>query len=458
MLDAASPAAGRRARARPASRPSRPRWHGVGAAGGEGDLVGADAEALGDHGPGVVEQQPGVAGRPVQAPRVGVPALEGLQQHLARSGVQRLARRVIEVRRNRGVRNAARGTRNAFAHTPKPTGDLPGDRGVASSRVSLDRRRPGCSEVDVVCRRKGSSVGLELPKRFRRVAFGGLMVTALLVLSGCSQRAEGPDQALAMPVAVDQGSATHIYDLWLWSWLAAIVTGVIVWGLIFYAAIRFRRRSETEIPVQTRYNLPIEIFYTIAPVIMVIVFFSFTVDTQNKVAARRRRTPTRPSRSSASSGRGRSTTASATTRPTRQRTSRSAATSSTRAAPPPTGPRCGWSRTRACTFNLRLARRHPLLLGPRRSCSRWTSSPAATTTSRSRPTRSGTFEGRCAELCGVYHSRMLFNVKVVDQAAYDAHLQAARRRRATPVRPWAASQTTSERPGLDVRRSNGGEQ
>ena len=30
------------------------------------------------------------------------------------------------------------------------------------------------------------------------------------------------------------------------------------------------------------------------------------------------------------------------------------------------------------------------------------------------PTRSGEFEGRCAELCGVYHSRMLFNVKVVD--------------------------------------------
>ena len=29
------------------------------------------------------------------------------------------------------------------------------------------------------------------------------------------------------------------------------------------------------------------------------------------------------------------------------------------------------------------------------------------------PTREGTFEGRCAELCGTYHSRMLFNVKVV---------------------------------------------
>jgi cytochrome c oxidase subunit 2 len=35
--------------------------------------------------------------------------------------------------------------------------------------------------------------------------------------------------------------------------------------------------------VQTRYNLPLEIFYTIAPVVMVIVFFVHTVDTQNAV-------------------------------------------------------------------------------------------------------------------------------------------------------------------------------
>ena len=47
--------------------------------------------------------------------------------------------------------------------------------------------------------------------------------------------------------------------------------------------IRYRRRSDDEIPVQTRYNLPLEIFYTIAPVVMVIVFFAHTVRTQNIV-------------------------------------------------------------------------------------------------------------------------------------------------------------------------------
>jgi cytochrome c oxidase subunit 2 len=39
------------------------------------------------------------------------------------------------------------------------------------------------------------------------------------------------------------------------------------------------------------------------------------------------------------------------------------------------------------------------------------------------PTRKGTFDGRCAELCGTYHSRMLFTVKVVSESDYAAHLR-----------------------------------
>src|SRR3954447_4008948 len=108
------------------------------------------------------------------------------------------------------------------------------------------------------------------------------MATALLLLSGCSQDQEDQIKRLAMPIASTK-EAPAIHDLWMWAWLAAIITGVVVWGLIFYAAFRFRRRSDTDVPVQTRYNLPIEIFYTIAPIMVVIVFFYFTVDTQNKV-------------------------------------------------------------------------------------------------------------------------------------------------------------------------------
>jgi cytochrome c oxidase subunit II len=40
------------------------------------------------------------------------------------------------------------------------------------------------------------------------------------------------------------------------------------------------------------------------------------------------------------------------------------------------------------------------------------------------PTRTGVFKGKCYELCGVYHSRMLFNVHVVSREDYDAYVQA----------------------------------
>ena len=42
------------------------------------------------------------------------------------------------------------------------------------------------------------------------------------------------------------------------------------------------------------------------------------------------------------------------------------------------------------------------------------------------PTRVGEYDGKCAELCGQYHSMMLFKVKVVEQAEYDAYLDGLR--------------------------------
>ena len=38
------------------------------------------------------------------------------------------------------------------------------------------------------------------------------------------------------------------------------------------------------------------------------------------------------------------------------------------------------------------------------------------------PTKLGHFDGRCAELCGQDHARMLFNVRVVSPQEYDAYV------------------------------------
>ena len=62
--------------------------------------------------------------------------------------------------------------------------------------------------------------------------------------------------------------ADVIYDTWLGSVAAALAVGVFVWGLIFYAVIRYRKNSD-ELPRQVRYNLPIEVLYTVVPFVII---------------------------------------------------------------------------------------------------------------------------------------------------------------------------------------------
>ena len=140
----------------------------------------------------------------------------------------------------------------------------------------------------------------------QRVARWGVpLVGVLLLVSGCADDTEAGRLAMPEPASA-QGE--HVLSLWQGAWIAALITGAVVWGLIFYVVIRYRRRSDDEIPIQTRYNLPLEIFYTIAPVVMVVVFFAHTVRRRTS-SSRTRPRPTTSSRSPASSGRGRSTTA-----------------------------------------------------------------------------------------------------------------------------------------------------
>ena len=71
--------------------------------------------------------------------------------------------------------------------------------------------------------------------------------------------------------------------LWTWSSVAALVVGVIVWGLIFWCCARYRRKSDHVLPRQTKYHLPIEIAYSIAPFVIIAVLFYYTAITENYV-------------------------------------------------------------------------------------------------------------------------------------------------------------------------------
>jgi len=76
--------------------------------------------------------------------------------------------------------------------------------------------------------------------------------------------------------------AKLIVSLWQGSWIAALGVGVTVWGLILWAVVVYRKRGD-RVPHQVRYNLPIEILYTVVPFIMVGILFYFTAKDENRI-------------------------------------------------------------------------------------------------------------------------------------------------------------------------------
>ena len=109
-----------------------------------------------------------------------------------------------------------------------------------------------------------------------------VLALAVAALSGCSPVDKTDVTRLGLPVAGSDRSQT-MWNLWLGGWIAVLAVFLLVFGLIVYAMVRYRRRSDDEVPVQIRYNLPIEALYTFAPVIIVAVFFFHTVTSQNEM-------------------------------------------------------------------------------------------------------------------------------------------------------------------------------
>jgi cytochrome c oxidase subunit II len=245
------------------------------------------------------------------------------------------------------------------------------------------------------------------------------LVGIALLASGCSE--EG--KRLAMPdPASEQGES--VLSLWQGAWIAALITGAVVWGLIFFAVVRYRRRSDDEIPIQTRYNLPLEIFYTIAPVVMVIVFFSHTVRTQNIVLE----DETPPDNIIEVTGQQWSWTfnygvGEVDPSADDDRTDDEFPYSSY-VHDGGTGsyiPELWLPVDETTRFNLH----SPDVIhdfGVPAFLMKMDVVPGRVNHYVIKPTRTGVFAGKCYELCGVYHSRMLFEVHVVSREDYEAHL------------------------------------
>jgi cytochrome c oxidase subunit II len=128
-----------------------------------------------------------------------------------------------------------------------------------------------------------SSVG----RRRRAVRLAGLGAggAALLsALAGCSGTGDIGERFghFGWPGEGITPQAHRMYDVWIGSSIAALIVGVFVWGLIFWCIIRYRKRGD-ELPVQTRFNMPMEVLYTVAPILVVAVLFYYTAIVQTDV-------------------------------------------------------------------------------------------------------------------------------------------------------------------------------
>jgi cytochrome c oxidase subunit 2 len=271
-----------------------------------------------------------------------------------------------------------------------------------------------------------------------RIALLAAVLASAVVLTGCSEQSQHDWKNLAMPdPASEQGE--HIFTLWRWAWVAALITGGITWGLMFWAMWRYRRKKgDPEVPVQTRYNLPLEIFYTIAPVVMVIVFFVHTVDTQNVVLD----DEGEPDHTVFVVGQQWQWTFNYTGEDAVDvpNVFEAGTASYIPTLVLPVG--------ETTEFQLR----SPDVIhdfGVPGFLMKMDVIPGRDNHYRITPTTIGDYRGKCYELCGVYHSRMIFNVRVVSAEDFDTYLQGLEDAGHTSEEPLTGGTNAYNQAGLD---------
>jgi cytochrome c oxidase subunit 2 len=232
---------------------------------------------------------------------------------------------------------------------------------------------------------------------------GGLL---LLVLSGCSLD-DLPNQ-ISIPNPVSD-SGDRIFHLWQATWVALWVIGAFTWALMLGAAFWFRKRSDEYVPKQTRYNLPIEVMYTVTPLIVILAFAWPTIRDSNIITEVKGDPDQTVNVVGYQWERG------------FNYTDEDVYSVGSPADPP--------------TLYLPVDQKVQFVLtSPDVIHSFWVPDflfkldvvPGRANTFEVVPNQEGRYEGKCAELCGTYDSQMLFWVEVVDQQTFDAKMQELR--------------------------------
>ena len=243
---------------------------------------------------------------------------------------------------------------------------------------------------------------------------------AALVLSGCT-----------VPTFDAKKGATttsrSVFHLWQGFSLGAVVIGGFVCLLVLWAVLRYRRHGDN-IPKQVQYHLPLEWTYTIVPILIVFGLFAATLVVENKEVANPKTSVIvdvnafqwgwkfyYPGTQSVVVGQ-------TTAAPTME-------------IPVNTNVHINLTSTDVIhgfyikAFNFS---RYAL--------------PGVLNQFTLRAVQTGTFFGQCTQLCGLYHSLMFFNVKVVTMNQYNAWLAST----ANPAAALAAKKATQQQTNTHV--------
>ena len=238
-----------------------------------------------------------------------------------------------------------------------------------------------------------------------------------MLMTGCTETARNGF------LPTERGTTDHvgtIMNLWIGSWIAALAVGLVAWGLMLWCVIAYRRRrNDVGYPRQLAYHLPLEIFYTLVPIILIVSLFSFSDRAEREITARYDNPDVHVE---------------------------------------VFGKQWAWdfnyldenvyySGVQAhLTSEEGVEESLPELYLPVDSKielelksrdvihSFWVPAflqkldtvPGMTNYMSFETGKEGTYQGKCAELCGEYHSEMLFNVHVVSQKEYDQYIESLR--------------------------------
>ncbi|MGT2460676.1 aa3-type cytochrome oxidase subunit II [Sinomonas atrocyanea] len=255
-------------------------------------------------------------------------------------------------------------------------------------------------------------------QRARIITVSAVAAAGALALSGCSPEV----QRGWLPTDRDTTSNTPIItDLWVNSWIAAMVIGMITWALILWCIVAYRRRKGTRgFPRQTSYNLPLEIFYTAIPLFLVFTFFYFTDRDQRAID----NPNANPDVTVNVVGKQWSWDFNYKQGGVVKDDVHEAGTQAQLTGQPidlntlptlylPVGKSVTVELTSRDVIHSFWV---PAFLQKRDMI------PGKPNYMYFTPQKEGTYDGKCAELCGEYHSEMLFRVKVVSEAEFQAHL------------------------------------